>query len=148
MEPAPYREATPNPIDKGAAMLNYIFLIISPFTLGFLAVIALIFAYLRRGGSDPMTRTHYDHQIKNFWHDFLILILGILCGIGAIAAGAGSLLGLTGIQLPGGYGSGQAGLLALGLGAAWAILWIWGFLGLFLGSVRGALRLARGAPIH
>ncbi len=131
---------------RAGAMLNYGLMFFATFTFGLLSPLALILAYARRKGADPISRSHYDHQIKSFWQDIILIVVGAACGYGAIALGIGTLLGISGVNLPGGVSGGQAGMLAIGLALAWGVLWIWGFLNLIIDSAVGFMKLASGKP--
>jgi uncharacterized membrane protein len=133
--------------ERSFAFLCYGLLFFATFTLGLLAVIAVILAYGRRNSPDPIARTHFRKQIKTFWGDLWLIVIGAVCGYLALAGGLGTLVGLTGVSLPGGFTTEGAGWTAVAFGVAWAILWIWGFLNLILGSIAGAARLASGKPI-
>jgi len=133
--------------DRFGAMANYVLLIIAPFTLGILALLAVAIAYLRRRSAHGLARSHYDYQIRSFWMDLALVALGALCGWAALASGLGSLSGVFGISLPAGLSSGELGWTAFALGAAWVVLWLWGLLGLVFGSVHGSMRLAAGRPM-
>ena len=65
----------------------------------------------------------------------------------ALASGIGTLIGLSGVALPGGVTIAMAGWMTFALFIAWGVLWIWGFLNLIIGSLFGAARLAAGRPI-
>jgi uncharacterized membrane protein len=133
-----------------AAMTSYALMILAPFTLNALGLLAVAIGYARRGRADPVTRTHYDHQIRRFWLDLLMVGLGFVCGSGALAAGFGALLEGAllemGVKLPWRYDPVHIGIGAIGLLLAWILLWAWGLLGLLVGSIIGAARLAQGLP--
>ena len=129
------------------ALVGYGLLIIAPFTLGTLALAAMAIAYLRRRKAGPLARSHFDYQIRSFWTDISLVGLGALCGWAALAMGLGTLAGAVGLSLPQGMSTGALGWTAIGLGLAWLVLWLWGFVGLLLGSVHGSIRLAAGLPM-
>ncbi len=133
--------------ERVGALAVYGLLIAAPFTLGALAILAVIIAYFRRGGAGPLARSHYDYQIRSFWIDMTLVVLGVACGWASLATGLGTVAGLFGIQLPQGMTAGDLGWTAIALAIAWLVLWIWGFLGLFLGSVHGSMRLAASRPM-
>ena len=132
--------------DRLAAMINYGLMAAAPFTLGVLAIVALLVAYLRRGRADPISRSHYEQQIRNFWTDLMVLGIGFICGWGALAAGVGAALEAMGVPLPGYYSAVHIGVGAFVLGGLWLLFWAWGFFGLVFGSITGAMRLASGRP--
>lgn len=139
-----------HPAERLAAMTSYALMILAPFTLATLGLVAVAIGYARRGHADPITRTHYDHQIRRFWLDLMMMGLGFICGSGALAAGFGAVLAGVldgmGVRLPWHYDPVHIGLGAIALLVAWILLWAWGFLGLLLGSIVGAMRLAAGLP--
>ena len=131
--------------DRLVALVNYGLFIAAPFTLGVLAFAAVMIAYARRGRADPLTRGHYDHQIRAFWTDLIVVILGFVCGWAALGMGLGTMVAAMGVQTPGlAEGPMEAWTWALAL--AWALLWLRGLGGLMLGSAIGAIRLASGQP--
>jgi uncharacterized membrane protein len=139
--------ATSTGAHRAVLLANYILMFMATFTFGLFSLFAVILAYLRRGGADPVSRSHYDFQIKSFWHDVGLIIVGALCGYLAIAGGVGAFLGITGVHLPFGLGAWEAGWIAFALAIVWAVLWIWGFINLIIDSVRGMLMLAAGKPM-
>ena len=128
------------------ALANYVMMFLATFTLGLLSPAALLIAYARRGGADPVTRSHYDHQIAEFWKDILLIIAGAVCGFLALAGGLGTLVGMGGLRLPWGVSFMQTGSMTLILAGIWVLLWLWGFLNLIIGSAFGFIRLASGLP--
>lgn len=133
--------------DRTFAFIAYGCLFFATFTLGLLALVGVLIAYSRKNTSDPVARSHFRKQIKTFWGDLVLIVLGALAGYVAIAGGLGTLVGLSGISLPGGITVETAGWTTAALGIAWALLWVWGFLNLIIGSIAGAARLAAGRPI-
>jgi uncharacterized membrane protein len=133
--------------DRMFAFIAYGCLFFATLTLGLLAVVGVLIAYSRKGTPDPVARSHFKKQIKAFWGDLLLIVAGAVAGYLALAGGLGTLVGLSGIRLPGGVTVETAGWTTLALGVAWAILWIWGFLNLLIGSIAGAARLAAGRPV-
>jgi len=130
--------------DGAILAFNYVLMFLATFTFGLLSPLAVLIAYLRRGGSGPVERSHFDFQIKSFWHDVGLVIIGAAAGFAALAGGLGTILGLGGLQLPGGISWAQAGWMTIALAALWAILWLYGFVNLLFDSVRGFMRLASG----
>ena len=53
--------------DRILATLLYALLFLTPFFLGFPALLAVVAAYVRRPHADALARTHYDFQIRIFW---------------------------------------------------------------------------------
>jgi uncharacterized membrane protein len=133
--------------DRMFAFIAYGCLFLATFTLGLLALVGVLIAYSRSGSSDPVARSHFRKQIKSFWWDLVLIVSGAIAGYVALAGGLGTLIGMSGVKLPGGVTVETAGWTTLGLGVAWAVLWIWGFLNLIIGSLAGAARLAAGRPI-
>ena len=133
--------------ERAGAFAGYMMLLAAPFTFGVLAWVALLMAWLRRGAADEVARSHYRHQIRAFVDDAIVLVLSVVVGWAALAGGLGAALGFTGVTLPFGLDASQLGAWTLGLAALWLILWLWGFIGLIVGSIRGVLRLAHGRDI-
>jgi uncharacterized membrane protein len=133
--------------DRAGVLAVYLMLLASPFTFGFLAWVALLIAWLRRGIADEVARSHYRHQIRSFVDDAVVLVLSVLVGWAALAGGVGSLLGLSGVALPFGLQASHLGAWTGGLVILWLGLWLYGFVGLIAGSARGVLRLSRGQAI-
>jgi uncharacterized membrane protein len=124
--------------------VNYVLMFLATFTLGLLSPLAVLIAYVRRGGAAPVERSHYDFQIRSFWHDVGLVILGAVCGFMALAGGVGTFVGLTGVKLPGGLTFEMTGWITIGLAVLWGILWVYGFINLIFDSLRGLMRLASG----
>ena len=140
------RRSISHSVGRAGALANYVLMFLATFTVGLLSPLALVIAYWRRGGADPIARSHYDHQIAEFWKDILLIVAGGVCGFMALAGGIGTLVGIGGFRLPGGMTFMQTGTATLALAAIWAVLWIWGFLNLIIGSALGFMRLASGKP--
>jgi uncharacterized membrane protein len=132
--------------DRLLALVSYGFLIAAPFTLGALAVLAILIAYIRRGRAEPLAKSHFERQIRTFWMDLIVVAIGFICGWGALGAGIGAALVAAGFPLPGNWSAGPIGAGALALAAIWLFAWSMGLGGLVLGSIRGAVRLASGRP--
>ncbi len=141
---------TIHPAERLAALVNYGLLIVAPFTLNSLGLLAMLIAYLRRGSADPVARSHFDFQIRRYWMDLVLVGLGFICASGALAAGFGAAIegsmAAFGVRLPMHYDAVHIGLGAVVLLILWLALWAMGFLGLMLGSIFGAVRLASGLP--
>jgi uncharacterized membrane protein len=133
--------------ERGTAALVYGLLLAAPFTFGVLAWVALIIAWVRRGAVDEVARSHHRHQLRAFVDDAVVLVLSVIVGWAALAGGIGSALGIAGVELPFGLEARHLGAWTVGLALLWLVLWLWGFIGLIVGSLRGALRLARGQAI-
>jgi len=115
-------------VGRDIASLNYILYILGFFT-GVTAIAAVVLAYMRRGATVGIVRSHLDWQIRIFWHGVLaFLAIGILhaviVGLGAITFG----IGLVFLVIP------------WTLGFAWLVWTIWAI-------VAGMRRLNRGLPI-
>ncbi len=140
-----------HPAERLTALVNYVLLFIAPFTLGALGLAAIGVAYARRGYADPVTRTHYDFQIRRYWMDLVLVGLGFICGAGALAAGFGAAIeegmAAMGVRIPVHYDAVHIGAGAIFLLVAWLVLWAIGLIGLLLGSIYGAVRLASGQPM-
>jgi uncharacterized membrane protein len=131
--------------DRALALATYGMLIAAPFTLGLLALLAIIIAYLRRGGAEPLARGHYERQIRSFWMDLIVLAIGFICGWGALGAGIGAALAASGLPV-GNWNPVHIGVGAIVLALIWLGTWALGLGGLVLGSIFGAMRLASGRP--
>ena len=113
---------------RDIASLNYILYILGFFT-GVTAVVGVVLAYMRRGRSYGSVRSHFDWQIRIFWHCVLAFIaIGVLhaviIGLGAITFG----VGLVFLVIP------------WALGIAWLVWTIWAI-------AKGMRRLNRHLPI-
>jgi uncharacterized membrane protein len=133
--------------DRAGVLAVYLMLLAAPFTFGVLAWVALGLAWFRRGIADEVARSHYRHQIRSFVDDAVVLVLSIVVGWTALAGGVGSLIGFTGAKLPFGLQPAHLGAWTVALVILWLALWLYGFIGLIVGSVRGVLRLSRGQAI-
>ena len=140
------RRSISHSVGRAGALANYVLMFLATFTVGLLSPLALVIAYWRRGGADPIARSHYDHQIAEFWKDIVLIVAGAVCGFLALAGGLGTLVGMGGLRLPWGVSFMQTGSMTLILAAIWVVLWIWGFLNLIIGSALGFIRLASGRP--
>lgn len=130
--------------DRAVILANYILMFLATFTFGLFSLVAVFLAYARRGRTGGIERSHYDFQIRSFWHDVGLIIIGAIAGFLALASGVGALVGLGGITLPFGITFALAGWMTIGLAILWGLLWIYGFINLIIDSVRGMLRLASG----
>jgi uncharacterized membrane protein len=139
--------AIPTHGERGTAALVYVLLLAAPFTFGVLAWAALLIALVRRQAGDEVARSHYRHQLRAFVDDAVVLVLSVIVGWTALAGGLGAMLGVGGVALPFGLDARQLGAWTIGLALLWLVLWIYGFVGLIVGSLRGVLRLARGQAI-
>jgi uncharacterized membrane protein len=133
--------------ERGAAALVYGLLLAAPFTFGVLAWIGLIIALVRKNSADEVARSHYRHQLRAFSDDAIVLVVSVIVGWAALAGGIGSALGIAGVPLPFGLDARELGAWTIGLAVMWLALWLYGFIGLIVGSLRGLLRLARGQAI-
>lgn len=140
-----------HPADRLAALANYGLLVVAPFTLNALGLVAVFFAYARRRYADPIARSHYDYQIRRYWMDLVLVGLGFICAAGALAAGFGAaiegVMAEFGVRIPVHYDAVHIGAGAIVLLVAWLVLWAMGLLGLLFGSIFGALRLVSGRPM-
>ena len=138
---------SPSRPDRAGALAGYLMLLAAPFTFGVLAWAALVLAWARRGAADEVARSHFRHQLRSFVDDAIVLVLSVAVGWTALASGGGSLIGLTGAALPFGLKAAHLGGWAIALAVLWLGLWLYGFIGLIVGSLRGVLRLSRGQAI-
>ena len=133
--------------ERGTAALVYGLLLAAPFTFGVLAWLGLIIAWVRRRAGGEVAASHYRHQIRAFSDDAIVLVVSVAVGWAALAGGIGSFLGVAGLPLPFGLEPRDLAAWTIGLAVTWLALWLYGFIGLIVGSIRGLLRLARGQAI-
>src|ERR1044072_6850441 len=107
--------------ERGVAFLCYGFLFFATFTLGLLAVLAVILAYAHTNSADLVARSHFKKQIKSFWFDLVLIVAGAVSGYLALAGGISTAVGFAGVKLPGGVTLEMAGWTTLALGIAWAV---------------------------
>lgn len=112
---------------RDLATLNYVLLILGFFT-GISALIAAVLAYLRRGATQGVVRSHLDWQIRIVWHGMVaFLLIGVLhaaiVGLGVVTFG----IGLVFLVIP------------WALGLAWLGWTIWAI-------ASGMRRLSRNLP--
>jgi uncharacterized membrane protein len=138
-------ELASRPGDRFVAFACYGLLIAAPFTIGLLGLVAVAIAYLWRGRTEPLERSHFDRMIARFWMDLILAGLGLVCLWGALAAGFGVLIAALFGQQPS-AATDHIGIGAIVLALLWLGLWVLGIGGLWLGSIFGAMRLASGRP--
>lgn len=114
---------------RDLATLNYVLYIVAFFT-GVTAIVAVALAYMRRGRTVGVVRSHLDWQIRIFWHGVLALVAiavlhAVIVGLGVITFG----IGLVFMVIP------------WALGLAWLVWTIWAI-------ARGMQRLGRNLPIR
>jgi uncharacterized membrane protein len=142
--------------DRIIAGLTYGLLFLTPFFGGLTTLIAVVLAYVRRRGADPISRTHYDFQLRIFWIGAAVLAASIV----ATLLGAGVLISHA-LEFHARNGSGWdawdvsfgddsnahlnvGGLIVLALSALAATV---GVLWMMLASVFGLARLLSSEPI-
>ena len=133
--------------ERGTAVLVYLLLLAAPFTFGVLAWIGLFIALLRKGSTDEVAASHFRHQLRAFSDVTIVLVVSVIVGWLALAGGVGSALGIAGVPLPFGLDARELGAWTIAFAVMWLALWLYGFIGLIVGSIRGLLRLARGQAI-
>lgn len=72
--------------DYGLAMVVYI-LYLAGFITGVSAVVGLIIAWVQIERADPVSRTHFQFQIRTFWIGLAYIVVGAITlhvGIGAL----------------------------------------------------------------
>lgn len=85
-----------NSDDRTLAYVNYVLLLISPFTGYLTAIVALILAYIRVGGAHPIEKSHFNSQISLFWWQLFLTFVAIgLFIAGAFAVGIDALVQLA-----------------------------------------------------
>ncbi len=73
VEPTPSQP--PAMSDTQLALIVYILYFVAYIT-GITALIGVIIAHVKVGEADPLTRTHYQFQIRTFWIGILYLVIG------------------------------------------------------------------------
>jgi uncharacterized membrane protein len=72
-------EPTPSPqpamSDTQLTLIVYI-LYFAAYITGITGLIGVIIAHLKIGNADPLTRTHYQFQIRTFWIGILYVVIG------------------------------------------------------------------------
>jgi len=124
--PLPARYEAPFESERGNGLANVTYgLYIAGFFTGITALIGVAIAYASRAEAGPVARSHFDWQIRIFWHCILaglaIFVLhGVVIALGALTFG----VGLVFMVIPWGIG-------------LWWLAWtIWAI-------VKGLRRLAR-----
>ena len=56
----------------------YILFVVGYFTGGLTSLIAVVMAYMNRGGSTDFERAHFDYLIKIFWISFVTMIVALI----------------------------------------------------------------------
>src|SRR4051794_17732024 len=95
---APIERTSPG--DRMLGLAGYGLLVAAPFTLGVLAPVAVVIAYLRRRSPDPIAAGHFAWQIRSFWMDLIMVGLGFMFASGALAAGLGAVIEAAGAPVP------------------------------------------------
>lgn len=81
---APVIRSSENETDRNLGLLVYGLYLLGFFTAFASAVVGVAIAYARRIDAHPVSRGHFDHQIKTFW---IVLGLGALSVLLLILAG-------------------------------------------------------------
>jgi uncharacterized membrane protein len=133
--------------DRGAALLVYAIMFVSPFLVGAPMLLASGIAFAKKGHADPVLRSHFNYQLSTMGKDILLEIVGAICLWLALFGGLATLAGeAPGHIMPQGFDPDRMGLISLALLATWLICWAWAALSLFLTPALGALRLMSGRP--
>jgi uncharacterized membrane protein len=133
--------------DRGAALLVYAIMFVSPFLVGAPMLLASTIALARRGGADPVLNSHFNYQLATMGKDIALEVIGAICLWLGMFGGLATLAGeAPGHIMPQGFDPERMGMISLGLIAIWLICWAWAFLSLFLTPAVGALRLMNGKP--
>lgn len=76
-------EPAPKPLapDHAVVLLNYLFLLLMPLTLGASGLVAAVVGWIRRGGSDETARSHFRFQNRTFW---ILLVLLWISGMAVL----------------------------------------------------------------
>jgi uncharacterized membrane protein len=142
--------------DRILATLLYALLFLTPFFMGFPALLAVVAAYVRRPHADALARSHYGFQIRIFWIAAAILVLATA----AAFVGAGVLIThFLDVRLRGGAGwaawdvsftdapDAHVNLMALVILVISALAILGDMVWLMLAAVFGVARLLSGEPI-
>ena len=142
--------------DRILATLLYALLFLTPFFLGFPALLAVVAAYVRRPHTDAFARSHYGFQIRIFWIAAAILALASAAAL----VGAGVLIThFLDVRLSGGAGWAawdvsltdlpevHVNLAALAILAVSALAILGDMVWLMLAAVFGVARLLSDEPI-
>lgn len=132
--------------DRGAALLVYAIMFVSPFLVGAPMLLASAIAFARKGHADPVLRSHFNYQLSTMGKDILLEIVGAICLWLALFGGLATLAGEAPGIMPKGFDPDRMGLISLGLLATWLLCWAWAALSLFLTPALGAIRLMSGRP--
>lgn len=133
--------------DRGAALLVYAIMFVSPFLVGAPMLLATGIAFAKKGHADPLLRSHFNYQLSTMGKDILLEVIGAICLWLALFGGLATLAGeAPGHIMPQGFDPDRMGLISLGLLLTWLLCWAWAALSLFLTPAIGAMRLIRGRP--
>lgn len=139
---APPPPSTRDDADRGLVVLNYIFLLVAPFTLHVLAIVAVILAYVRRPTASDFEAGHYGFQIKVFWWSVILFAVAMVLFLVAVGAGVGAFW-------EAGYADAWAphwgGMTVLAVIAA-CLCWFASFLVAVIGGLIGLIKLLSNAP--
>jgi uncharacterized membrane protein len=75
--PPPPQAPPPAVSDTQLALVVYI-LYLAAYVTGITALIGVIIAHVKVGEADPLTKTHYQFQIRTFWIGVLYGIIGFI----------------------------------------------------------------------
>jgi uncharacterized membrane protein len=140
--------------DRILATLIYALLFLTPFFMGFTALLAVVAAYVRRPLAGALDRSHYGFQIRVFWIALVVFLLSAAAAtIGLFltlrALGAEHTVGV--VTAPDGSVDIETSRHPLFIGvivvAVAAIALIADVLWLMLAAVFGVARLLSGEPI-
>jgi uncharacterized membrane protein len=106
----------------------YALYVVALFSAGLSLIVGAILAYLFRGTQDPVSRSHYEHQIGLFWRT----LLGNVVNAGVF--GLGLLLTFTLLLAP----------IGIPLMIISGLAFVWLFVMTLTRSVRGLMRVERG----
>lgn len=142
--------------DRILATLLYALLFLTPFFLGFPALLAVVAAYVRRPNADAVARSHYAFQIRVFWIAAAILALAT---VAALVGGGVLITHFLDVHFRGGAGwdawdasftdapDARLNLAALVILAISALAILGDMVWLMLAAVFGVARLLSGEPI-
>jgi uncharacterized membrane protein len=148
--------APPSSDDRNLAFLVYALLFFGPFLAGLSGLVGVVIAYVRRSVADPVERSHFAFQIREFW---IAVVLMAVAGLSALVGVGGVISDLIEAATNQGRGWDAWDVAALGredlhIQAAWIMAVIGGALigavaslWVMAASVFGAVRLAGHQPI-
>mgnify|MGYP001553599301 CR=1 FL=1 len=69
----------PTHADRGAVLLVYLIMFVSPFLVGAPMLLATSIAFARRGSADEISRSHFNYQLSTMGKDIVLEVVGAIC---------------------------------------------------------------------